>query len=73
MRLHSSNIVPANMYQCLLFEERSSSIKYKDRFDVMVQKLADAMVQQNEMGVGHRFPFLVPHTLHCLVQPNTYI
>lgn len=59
--------------QGLLLEGRSSSIKDKHRFDVVVEQFADASEQESQVSAHHRLPLPVPHPPHRLVQPQAHV
>ena len=71
MFIHSTFHV--HTYQSLLLEGRTDAIKYKDWLDVVVEELADAPVQNDQVSIGDRLSSLVSHSLHSLVQPNTNV
>lgn len=75
---HTSHIinllsVSTLTYQCLLLEEGCGSIKDKDGFDAVIEELADAMKEKDEVCVGHWLTTPITHTLNCLIQPNAHI
>ena len=57
-------------YQRLFLELRGCTIKDKDRFDAVEEKLADSVEQDLKVGIGQA---VAMDTKNSLIQPDAYI
>ena len=67
------SIFPYSTYKGLLFQLWSSTIEHKHRLDVIVKELTDSVEEYHQMSVRDWFSVSITDTLHCLVQPDTYV
>ena len=64
---------PPLPHQGHLLEGGCGSVEHKHRFDVVVKELTNPVEEDQEVGVGERVPMCISRSLHCLVQPDTYV
>ena len=61
------------IYQCLVFKCWSSTIKYEDRFDLVVEQLAYAREEKREVGRLQGMAFSISSPVYRLVEPHTHV
>ena len=60
-------------HKCLFLQLWSGAIEHEHRLDVVIEQLADAIEEHDQVSIRDRLPTAITKSLHSLVQPNTHI
>lgn len=71
--MRTCKLASPGTYDSLFLEVGDSAIKHKYWFDLVEEKLANAVKESEEVSVRQGVPVQVLEALHQLVQPNRYI